>query len=474
MDTHIAKIYGACNPDSPAKEEFYIDCSRARGNSIFVEQIKDHIVLANASMDDFSDSEDFKCFLFTGHSGCGKSSELKKLVRKLGQYSEDSRFYPIFIDANEYLDKFDVTITDILLAIATETSNILQKDEKIQLDGKFFAGVTEKLKSIFTDWEVEKMSVELPYGLPKFDIKRLAKDESAREKVRRVLKDDTYLLLQEINKLLTAAREVITNLESHGTSRNYQDIVIVLDNLEKIEKFDKGETGLDSARRLFLNYSNQLNSIKSHIIYTVPIDLMRSSHASVLGTLYDKSFVLPMVKVFKRDGVTEFSVGVDLMKKLLAKRLGELKLEEAFEDAAVDLLIKFSGGHIRTLLTFARESCTDAENLPISAANVNHAINSEYQNISPNFFPSYTWDVLAKLDLSSNKDVGVEPERCVEVLEKLLLFEYINGDDESVKDVNNRNQQIPWYAVNPIYRELDQFKRAKEKLLQESEKEQES
>src|SRR5215213_5524352 len=261
MDLRIAKIYGACNPDSPAKEEFYVDCSQARGNNVFVEQIKDHIVLANASMHDFSDAEDFKCFLFTGHSGCGKSSELKKLVRKLGTYSEESTFYPIFIDANEYLDKFDVTITDILLAIATETSNILQADEQIKLGDTFFVRVTEKLKSVFTDWEIEKMKVELPYGLAEFDIKRLAKDESARDKVRQALKDDTYLLLQEINKLLTAAREAITNLEAHGASRNYQDVVIVLDNLEKIEKFDQAETGLDSARRLFLNYSNQLNSI---------------------------------------------------------------------------------------------------------------------------------------------------------------------------------------------------------------------
>ncbi|HSK72460.1 MAG TPA: hypothetical protein VK892_12225, partial [Pyrinomonadaceae bacterium] len=252
-----------------------------------------------------------------------------------------------------------------------------------------------------------------------------------------------------------------------------QDIVLVLDNLEKIEKFDKGETGLDSARRLFLNYSNQLNSIKSHIIYTVPIDLMRSSHASVLGTLYDKSFVLPMVKVFKRDGKTPFPVGVNLMKEILTKRLGELKREEAFENEAVDLLINFSGGHIRSFLTFAREACTDAGSLPITSDNVNYAINSEYQNISPNFFPTYTWDVLAKLDLSSNRDVGVEPEQCVEVLEKLLLFEYINGDDKSVKDLKDRNRQIPWYAVNPIYRELDQFQQAKEKLLQEAENESE-
>lgn len=466
MNSQIAKIYGACNPDNPAKQEYYYDCSAARGGNVFVEQIKDHIVLANASMHEFSDASDYKCFLFTGHSGCGKSSELRRLVRELHAYSEDSRFYPIFIDANEYLDKFDVTITDILLAIATETADILQKDENLKIKGSYFKQFAGKLQTVFTEWQIEKIGVELPYGLPKIDIKRLAKDDSARALVRQALKDDTYLLLREINNLLSVARKEIKNLSAHGKSQNYQDVVIILDNLEKIERFGNAEMGLESARKLFLQYSTQLTAIESHIIYTVPIDLMRSNDASVIGKLYDKSFVLPMVKVFQRDGETPFQIGIGAMTEILKLRLGGIEREEAFTDEALDLLIKYSGGHIRTFLLFAREACTDADGLPINDENVNYAINSEYQNISPSFFPPHTWETLAKLDLSSNQEIPVEPKQCVEVLEKLLLFEYINGDDKSAENSqkNNRNLQTPWYAVNPIYRELDQFKAAKERL----------
>ncbi len=368
MDSQIAKIYGACNPDNPASKEFYYDCSAARGKNVFVEQIKDHIVLANASMHEFSDAGDYKCFLFTGHSGCGKSSELKRLVRELDSYSEESRFYPIFIDANEYLDKFDVTITDILLAIATETADILQKDESLKIKGGYFKKFTEKLgETVFADWEIEKIGVDLPYGFPKLDIKRLAKDDSARKLVRQALKDDTYLLLREINSLLVNARKEIQNLAAHGASQNYKDVVIILDNLEKIERFGDAEMGLESARKLFLNFSTQLTAIESHIIYTVPIDLMRSNDASVIGKLYDKSFVLPMVKVFQRDGETPFEIGVEAMTEILKLRLGGIERKAAFTDEALDLLIKYSGGHIRTFLLFAREACTDADALPITA-----------------------------------------------------------------------------------------------------------
>jgi len=182
MNSQIAKIYGACNPDNPATEKFYYDCSEARGGNVFVNQIKDHIVFANASMHEFSDAADYKCFLFTGHSGCGKSSELKRLVRELKTYSEDSRFYPIFIDANEYLDRFDVKITDILLAIATETADALQKDENLKIKGNYFKTFIGRLKeAAFSEWEVEKIGVELPFGFSSVDIKRLAKDDSARD-----------------------------------------------------------------------------------------------------------------------------------------------------------------------------------------------------------------------------------------------------------------------------------------------------
>lgn len=466
MNSQLAKIYGACNPDNPAKQEYYQDCSEARGGNVFVEQIKDHIVLANASMDEFSiDASDYKCFLFTGHSGCGKSSELRRLVRELQTYSEDTRFYPIFIDANEYLDRFDVTITDILLAIATETADVLQRDENLKIKGSHFDHFKGKLKTVFTELQIEEIEIDLPY-LPKTGIKRLAKDDSARKLVREALKDDTYLLLREINKLLNVARDKVRNLEAHsGQTQKYQDVVIILDNLEKIERFGEAEMGLESARKLFLQYSTQLTAIESHIIYTVPIDLMRSNDASVIGKLYDKSFVLPMVKVFQRDGVTPFPVGIETMTEILKKRLGGIEREQAFTDEALDLLINYSGGHIRTFLLFAREACTDADGLPITADSVNYAINSEYQNISPSFFPPHTWETLAALDLSSSQEIPVEPKDCVEVLEKLLLFEYINGDDKTTGNHgNNRNLQTPWYAVNPIYRELNQFKAAKDRL----------
>ena len=476
MSSQISKIYSACNPNKPATEEFYYDCSIARGGNVFVNEIKTHITLANDSMDDDEPSaKDFKNFLFTGHSGCGKSSELTRLSRELESHSEDVRFFPLFINVDEYLDRFDVTITDVLLAIATEAADILRNAENINLEGNYFQKFFEKLKeAAFTEWEVEKLEFGLPYGLPKVGIKRLAKDATAREKVRTALKADTYLLLQEINLLLQEARKQVKNLTAHGAARNYNDVVIILDNLEKIQKFDQQETSLDSAKRLFFDYSPQLTGIESHIIYTVSIDLMRSSDAQRLRWLYDQSFVLPMVKVFQRDGETEFEEGCKAMKGILEKRLGDIKLEDAFTPDALDLLIRYSGGHIRSFIRFARESCADAlqKGLPINFDNADHVIRNEFGSISPSSFSPDTWAILAKLDLSNDQQVETDADKYAEMLEKLILFEYINGDGESAANGAKRkdyNRNVHWNAANPFLRELTQFERAKEQLLNPAE-----
>jgi energy-coupling factor transporter ATP-binding protein EcfA2 len=463
MKKDLIEIQKAFNPGNAAKDDIYYDCSEARGNNVIFDEIRDEIISANASMTEFADASDYKTFLFTGHTGCGKSSELLQLVKILGRHSEDSRFFPVFIDANEYLDNFDVKITSILLAIAAEVSEVLHANENINIKGTYFSNLWRRIKEeAESKWQIEGFGVGLPYGLPKVDIKRLAKDDSARQKIHDFLKNDTYSLLKEINAMLNEAREQIKNLKAHGVSQHYQDIVIIFDNLEKIEKFDDANEGFDSAKKLFLNYSEQLKGIESHIIYTAPIELIRSNYAQKLRGLYSNTFVLPMVKVFKRDGVTEYAKGIQALKNLVQARLKDLKLNEVFNEKAINLLINFSGGHIRTLIRLIRQAAASSKGLPITFDDADYTISREYQSISPDFFPAYTWDLLARL--ISRKEEGGDDDEAhrMELLADLHLYEYLNGDDSEDEKpaISSRNRQTPWYAVNPFLRELDQFKKA--------------
>ena len=54
------------------------------------------------------------CELFTGHIGCGKSTELLRLKAEL----EQEGFHVVYFESSQDLEIGDVDITDIMLAIA--------------------------------------------------------------------------------------------------------------------------------------------------------------------------------------------------------------------------------------------------------------------------------------------------------------------------------------------------------------------
>jgi tRNA uridine 5-carbamoylmethylation protein Kti12 len=63
------------------------------------------------------------CVLFTGHIGCGKSTELLRLKKEL----EDEGFHVVYFESSEDLEMTDVDIGDVLLAIAHRVSQSLDE-----------------------------------------------------------------------------------------------------------------------------------------------------------------------------------------------------------------------------------------------------------------------------------------------------------------------------------------------------------
>src|SRR5437016_2162523 len=107
----LKEVYNACDPFEPAPAQYYVDCASARGSGALTQEFMRHLSLCNGHLR----------FLFSGHIGCGKSSELADLARHLGEpHGPGDRYFPINLDVSEYLDDYDVAPTDILLAIVSE------------------------------------------------------------------------------------------------------------------------------------------------------------------------------------------------------------------------------------------------------------------------------------------------------------------------------------------------------------------
>ncbi|KKD36723.1 hypothetical protein WN50_18295 [Limnoraphis robusta CS-951] len=100
----LIQFYKACNPSktidmaNPEDRQYYIDFSSVRGSDLVRELSGDEPT----------------CQLFSGHIGCGKSTELFRLKDTLEQFG----YHVVYFESSQDLDMADVDVSDILLAIA--------------------------------------------------------------------------------------------------------------------------------------------------------------------------------------------------------------------------------------------------------------------------------------------------------------------------------------------------------------------
>lgn len=444
MTDVLKKIYNACDPYLPASADYYYDCSEARGETALAQVVQNHLALANGHT----------CFLLSGHIGCGKSSELARLERTLTEAQPPQNcYFPFLIDVSEYLDDYDVSSTDILLAIVTELADTLRDKLKVELKDSYFTKRLNEIKEFFLS-EVELKEGELSLGVAKAKVQRLKKDPTARQKVRGLLEPTVSTMLEEINLVFDEARLAIRKHKSGPAQQPCSDLVVILDNLERIRKIGEVEEGLKSHRELFLERYTQLTGMRAHFIYTVPLRLVRSADGPQLEQRYGMVFVLPMIKVIERDTRASYQPGVASMRAILQKRLGDVKLDQVFVPEALDFLLTYSGGHVRNLMNFVQQACTYTVGLPIPLSAAQKAIKQTVNTYST-AIPDHHWEKLARLDLSPDQRIPNGDSDHLKMLENLSILEYINGGDE-----NPFAEAEPWYAVNPIVRELKKFKEA--------------
>lgn len=458
MDDALKRIYAACDPYQPATPQYYIDCGEARGETDLAQRFRNHLEGASLS------EGRFIRFLFSGHIGCGKSSELEHLRLLLrGTGAFQSNYFPILLDVSDYLDDYDVALTDILLAIVAEIGATLRAEINYELKDTYFKNRLNEVRDLLlTELEITKGEIELPGA--KVEVQRLKKNNDARRQVRERLQPKATTMLEEINRVFEEARSAVRNVSDAAGGQRYQDIILIFDNLEKMQKFEGVEEGLNSHRELFLERYTQLTGLNIHVIYTVPLRLVRSADGPQLAQRYgNEPFVLPMVKVIERGSERKpYAKGVEFIERLLARRLGGLPLHEAFTDDALEFLLKYSGGHTRNLVSFVQNACTYSTAVPIQLSAVQKAIQQTVRTYST-AIPESHWTKLARLELSSDQKIVNDDLDYLKMLENLSVLEYFDGSGDDVfADAE------PWYAVNPIVCELKKFKEARAALLRQA------
>ena len=130
MEINLQQFFQASNPSrtinysKPEERIYYIDFAPVRGGKIIQALGR---TISRLSPDQPT------CQLFTGHIGCGKSTDLLRLKAEL---TEDG-FHVVYFESTEDLDIADIDISDILLAIARRVSESLE-EAKVHLQPQGF------------------------------------------------------------------------------------------------------------------------------------------------------------------------------------------------------------------------------------------------------------------------------------------------------------------------------------------------
>ncbi|MBT9588650.1 hypothetical protein IV102_35265 [bacterium] len=428
----LSELYNHFDPLAPAHPDQYLDCSDVRGGKALLRRCRRELLQAKG----------YRQFLFSGHIGGGKSSELIQLAAVLAE-SVPRRVAAFVLDLSKYLEPYDTSVTEIYLSVVTELADQLLQQHQIDLGGNFFRKRGTELKEIL--FAEVTPSAELNLGFFKLALGQLKGTPEARKLVRERLAQQIGNLRSEVNQVFTQARAALQQ-------RGFDDLFLILDNLDKVRRFSDRDEGDASYRALFLENASNFQQLEVHLLLTVPLTLVRA-HGPQLEQSYGSStFVLPMVKVRDRNG-HPYEKGRQRLRELVQKRLKGKPLGDVFASEALEWIINYSGGDLRTLVRLVRSSSLEQDQLPITLNSARTATGQISSTLASAIRHQW-WAVLVQLERRG--EVELHNRATQELMEQLAILEYVNGDDAE----DPFDTQVPWYAVHPIVRELKAFKQA--------------
>ena len=425
MKLDLSKFYKACNPsralvaNKADDQKFYIDFAPVRGSNI-IRELERTITLLSP--------EEATCQLFTGHIGCGKSTELMCLKNHL----EQQRFHVVYFESSQDLDMADIDITDILLAIARQVSASLESIG-IRLKPGYFTNLfTEVVDLLQTPIELGT-EAELSIGIGKITAKT-KESPKIRNQLRQYLEPRTNSILDSINQELFGRS--IEELKKRGQ----KGLVVLVDNLDRVNNAPK-TAGRTQPEYLFVDRGEQLKGLNCHLVYTIPLVLVFSNDLGRLTNRFGVDpKVLPMVPVHYQDG-SRHETGIGLLKQMiLARAFPEFSFEERLElvekifDApeTLDRLCQISGGHVRGLLMLLYR-CLQRQDPPVTRDCLETVI-KQRRNELLLAITDDEWELLRQVVQTK----AIRGETNYQgLLRSLFVFEY-------------RDAEGCWFDINPI------------------------
>jgi hypothetical protein len=431
----LERFYQACNPSRPliignaSDRRYYIDFAAVRGGKI-IEALQRTIARISPDVP--------TCQLFTGHLGCGKSTELLRLKAEL----EAQQFHVVYFESTHVLEMADVDVTDVLLAIAGQVSESLEA-MRIRLKPAYFNKLFGEIVDFMQTPIDLGVEAELSVGIAKITAKT-KESPQLRRRLRDYLEPRTANILQSINQELL--ERAIKELKTRGK----KGLVVIVDNLDRVA-IRPLPSGRSLPEYLFIQRGEQLRKLNCHVVYTIPLALTFSNDSAELqhrlgGGVAPK--MLPMIPVRLRSGEI-FPQGLAMMRQMVlarafpdilpSDRLG--LITEVFDSLeTLDRLCLISGGHVRDLLGLLFD-CLREQDPPFERECVDLVIQRQ-RDYRANAIDPHEWELIFQVVQQQRVRGDIQ---YYTLLRSLFVFEY-------------RDHQGAWFAVNPVLAETEKFK----------------
>ena len=417
-------------------ERYYVDLSAVRKTSA-IDSV--------STILDFQEAADFSTILFTGHRGCGKSTELKRI-----QNQWKKQYHVIYLEVNEETDINDARYTDLYLIVIKRVEYELRKlglkfdPQLLQNFESWFKDITKETeetveRSVSIEGEAT-LKPEAPF-IAKLMVKLLAQikgSDKQKTTIRQTLEKDLSRLKADINLLLGDAY-----VKLRKKFPQCKGLLIIFDNMDRVPP--------TIAEHLFFDYAAQLQELDCTIIYTVPISVL-CSPKNPLNQFDGNPHIVPMVNIyeFERDRchLNYNQTGLEAVASVIEKRV-DIDAVFASRQQLLDLA-KASGGHVRQLMQMMRTACQTAstrKHPKIIAEDIIYAV-KERQFSFERFISEEHYAFLAQVCITKNvskDDIG-----------QLMLF------NTSVLEYNGDKR---WNYPNPVVKQNEFFQKALESAL---------
>jgi hypothetical protein len=355
-------------------------------------------------------------FFFSGHRGCGKSTELLHLT---ANPRIQKKYWPVNFSIRDEADIIDLDFRDILLAIGSRMFRDYRKaggrlPEQLLKELNSWRGkVEEEVKTIHTG----RTSFEIGAGIDAFFSNtglKMRLEPATRAELRQVFEKDITGLIAVINNIATAIY-----------SKEHRIPLILIDDLDK--------PGLDEARAIFHDRREIMMQPNCAIIYTVSSALFYNKG---FDAIRDQAIFLPNVKLHPHvEPEVKDREGYQTLRHFVHVRMDPglidgLALEEA---------ISYSGGVFREMARIMRTAIGRARRrkaLKVEVVDVEWAtteIRNEYRRI----LDKEDIEILKKVHQQNRLE---NDERLRPLLQLLAILEYRNGEN--------------WCDVHPVLRRL--------------------